>query len=103
MIREHTGEAQLCLEEVHDPATIARSRVQDARSKRNNDWLQANWASILPRARGRFVAVARQEAFIADSADAAWTMAREAHPEDDGAISQYAFPEEGPRIYAYRG
>jgi hypothetical protein len=102
MIRQAPQEAQLTLEEVNDPAAIARSQAQNERGKRNSDWLQAHWQALLPQARGKFVAVAGQEAFIADTADAAWAMARTAHPEDDGAISQYVFPEGGPRIYAYR-
>ena len=47
-----------------------------------------------------FVAVAGQEAFIASTPDEAWTTARAAHPEDDGALCQYVFPGKGPRIYA---
>lgn len=54
---------------------------------------------LLPQARAKFVAVAGQEAFIADSADAAWRLARAAHAEDDGNISQYDFPQGGLRIY----
>src|SRR5262249_38111077 len=67
-----TTESQLTLEEVNDPAVIARCRTQDERVKRNSDWLQAHWAELLPQARGKFVAVAGQEAFIADTADTAW-------------------------------
>ena len=29
-------------------------------------------------------------------------MAKAAHPDDDGALSQYVFPNTWPRIYAYR-
>jgi hypothetical protein len=102
MIRQGTGEPQLTVEEVTDPAEIARCRDQDERAKRNSDWLQAHWPALLPRARGRFVAVAGQEAFIADTAGEAWRMARAAHPEDTGAISQYVLGGKGPRIYACR-
>jgi hypothetical protein len=102
MIRHATGEPRLTIEEVNDPAEIARSQRQDQRARQNSDWLQAHWAEILPQARGKFVAVAGQEAFIADTADEAWRLARTAHPEDNGAISQYVFPEGGPRIYAHR-
>jgi hypothetical protein len=102
MIRQPIEEPQLTVEEVHDPEAIARSQGQDERAKRNNDWLQAHWTVLLPQARGKFVAVAGQEAFIADTAGEAWRMARAAHPEDDGAISQYVFPDRGPRIYAHR-
>jgi hypothetical protein len=102
MIRQVMADQQLKLEEVNDPAILDRGREQSERAKRNGDWLQANWAVLLPRARGRFVAVAGQEAFIADTASEAWNMALAAHPEDDGAISQYVFPEGGVRIYVYR-
>jgi hypothetical protein len=102
MIRQFSGEPQLTLQEVTDPAEIARCRAQDARAKRNSDWLQAHWTELLPQASGKFVAVAGQEAFIADSPGQAWQMARAAHPDDHGAISQYVFPRTGPRIYAAR-
>jgi hypothetical protein len=102
MIRQMKAEPALTLEEVNDPATIARCRQQNERAKRNSDWLQANWAILLPQARGRFLAVAGQEPFIGDTPEEAWTKAHAAHPEDDGAIGQYVFPEGRPRIYAYR-
>jgi hypothetical protein len=102
MIRQAAGEPRLTIAEVNDPAEIARSQQQDQRARQNSDWLQAHWAELLPRARGKFVAVAGQEAFIADTAEESWRLARAAHPNDDGAISQYVFPEGGPRIYAHR-
>jgi hypothetical protein len=96
-------ESKFILEEVTDPAEIARSRAQDERAGRNYAWLQAHWQDVLPQARGRFLAVAGQEAFIADAPAEAWKTARDAHPEDDGAISQYVPREGGPRIYDHRG
>ncbi len=56
----------------------------------------------IPQARGRYVAVAGQEAFIADNAEEAWSWAEKAHPEDDGALCQYIFPHTGPRFYGHR-
>ena len=96
-------DSPLIMEEVTDPAVLARAQAQNERIKRNSDWLQAHWADLLPRARGKHIAVAGQEAFIADSPEEAWAMARAAHPDDDGALSRYVFPNEWPRIYAYRG
>jgi hypothetical protein len=98
MIRQATGERQLTVEEIDDPAQIARGRAQDERAKRNSDWLQAHWSELLPQVRGRFVAVAGQEAFLADTPGEAWRRARAVHPEDDGVIGQYVFPHGGPRI-----
>ena len=90
------------IEEVNDPIEVARCKAQDERARRNSDWLQSHWADLLPQARGKFVAVAGQEAFIAATPEEAWAMARAAHPEDDGALSQYVFPGQGPRIYENR-
>lgn len=96
------NEPTFIIEEVSDPAEIARSQAQDKRVKLNSDWLQAHWADILPQARGRFLTVAGQEAFIADTPEESWALAKAAHPDDDGALGQYVFTNRGPRIYAYR-
>lgn len=97
-------EPQYTLEEVTDPAAIARSQVLFEQAQRNSDWLQAHWADVLPQARGKFLAVAGQESFIADTSQAAWDWIASAHPEDKGALVQYVLPEGGPRIYGnYRG
>ena len=97
------SEPRFIIEEVTDPEAIARARAQDERARRNDEWLQAHWPEIVPKARGRFLAVAGQEAFIADTWEEAWAMAKAAHPEDDGAHLQYVIAERGPRIYAHRG
>jgi hypothetical protein len=96
-------EPRFIIEEVTDPEEIARARAQEERAHRNDEWLQAHWPEIAPKARGRFLAVAGQEVFIADTPEEAWAMAMEAHPDDDGAHAQYVIPEPGPRIYARRG
>ncbi len=91
------------VEEVHDPAEVARCRSQDERARRNHAWLQSHWAELLPHARGRFLAVAGQQAFLGDTPDEAWAHARAAHPDDKGAFSQYVPLEGGPRVYDNRG
>src|SRR5438094_3681356 len=97
------SEPRIIIEEVDDPVEIARFKAQDERARRNSDWLQAHWADVLPQARGKFLAVAGQEPFIADTPEEAWAIAEAAHPEDDGVLVKYVRPELGPRIYAYRG
>lgn len=96
------AEASLTIEEIRDPDEIARNRVQFERGRQNSQWLAAHWHELLPGARGRFVAVARQEAFVADSAEEAWASAKQAHPDDGGAFVQYVFATVGPRAYANR-
>jgi hypothetical protein len=98
---ERRKRPHLVFEEVTDPEQIARSRLQFERARLNIHWLQNHWSDVLPRARGRHLAVACQEAFIADTAEEAWAMATAAHPDDTGAILQYVRPEKGPRIYAH--
>jgi hypothetical protein len=95
-------EPTFIVEEITDPAELARRQAQDERARRNSDWLQAHWKELLPRARGKFLAVAGQEAFLGDTPEEAWARARAAHAEDDGAISQYVPAGQGPRIYASR-
>jgi len=82
-------DSPIIMEEVTDPAVIARARAQYERAKRNSDWLQAHWPDLLPQARGNHLVVAGQEAFIADTPEEAWAMARAAHPGDDGALCKY--------------
>jgi hypothetical protein len=96
------SESKFIIEEVTDTAEIARHRAQAEQHKRNSDWLQAHWPDVLPQARGKFLAVAGQEAFIADTPEQAWAWAEEKHPEDRGALVQYVIPEGGPRIYESR-
>jgi hypothetical protein len=96
------SQPQFIIEEVTDPAEIARSRARDERHKRNNDWLQAHWPDVLRQAYGKHLAVAGQQAFIAQTPEEAWAWVEATHPEDDGAIVQYVLPPGGPRIYAYR-
>lgn len=48
---------------------------------RNEEWLEAHWAEVLPQARGKFLAIAGQEAFIADTPAEAWAWVDAVHPE----------------------
>ena len=96
------AEPACSIEEVSKPHEIARRRAQDERHRRNSEWLQAHWAEVLPQARGKFLAVAGQEPFIADTPAEAWAWVDVTHPDDNGAIVRYIRPETGPRIYADR-
>ena len=105
MIKSTTQEPEressgiLPIQEVADPVEIARCRAQHQRARRNTEWLRAHWADLLPQARGRFLAIAGEEAFLADTPEQAWAWTESAHPEDDGAFVQYVRPQQGPRIY----
>jgi hypothetical protein len=94
-------DSPIIMEVVTDPAVVEKTRAQHERANRNSDWLQGHWPDVLPQARGKFLAVAGQEAFIADTFEEAWANARTAHPDDDGAMCRYVFASRGPRIYAH--
>lgn len=94
--------SEITIEEVTDPAEIARFREGHEQFGRNSKWLEANWKSLLPQARGKFVAVAGQEAFIAETPEEAWRWTKERHPEDKGPLVQFVFASEGPRFYGNR-
>jgi len=87
------------IEEVSDPVEVARCKAQDELARRNSHWLQSHWADLLPQARGKFVPVAGQEAFIGDTPEEAWAWAAKNHPEDNGALVRYVRVGQGPRIY----
>jgi hypothetical protein len=96
------NDPEFVVDVVDNPTETARHQAQRDRAKRNSDWLQSHWSDLIPLARGKFVAVAGQEAFIADSPEEAWARALKAHPEDDGALCQFVFPHTGPRLYGHR-
>jgi hypothetical protein len=54
------------------PANANEILARMERARRNSQWLQAHWADLLPRALGKYVAVAGEEAFIADSPEEGW-------------------------------
>lgn len=93
----------LVMEEVTDPEVVARNKAQSERFWRNVDWLSSHWEDLLPQALGKFVAVAGQEAFLADTSEEAWAAAEAAHPEDNGVFCRYVSPMRGPKIYANHG
>ncbi|SRR6266478_1181743 len=92
---------QITIEAVSDPVEVARHCAQDERHARNLQWLESHW-SELGDSRGRFVAVADQQAFIGETAAAAWEWARREHPDDDGAVVMFVPAERAWRIYATR-
>ena len=90
-------------EEESDPQLIARHHTQDERHRRNLAWLESHWDQLLPQARGHFLAVANEQAFIAESADAAWDWIYVNHPNDTGAFVQHVAAKPAMRIYANTG
>ena len=93
----------LVMTEVDDPAEIAKIKVQRERFRRNSDWLQAHVPEVYARYRGKFICVAGQELFTAETAPTAVATARKSHPEDDGLLLRYIPREKLERVYADTG
>lgn len=91
------------MEVLTDPEELARARAQRDRFDRNAAWLHKHAAEIYPRHRGKFICIARQELFVADTAEEALALAAQTHPEDDGSFLHYIPRERVPRIYADSG
>lgn len=90
------------MEEITDPAELTRARAQDERHRCNQEWLEAHWGILLPDARGKVIAVAGRQAFIAATPAEVWAWVESTHPDDDGAIVRYVRPTTEPRIYVGR-
>jgi hypothetical protein len=90
-------------EEVTDPVQIAEGLAVDEAYGRNEAWLQEHWAEVYPKAKGKTLVVAGQEAFIADTPEEALDRAHTAHPNDIGVVRRYVPFHSGPRVYDLRG
>jgi hypothetical protein len=88
------------MEEVTDPKELAKAAAQWERFDRNAAWLQAHVQEIYPRYRGKYICIAGEELFVADTPEEAWALATTAHPQDDGCFLRYIPREKLARIYA---
>ena len=93
---------KITIEFVNDPAEAERHWEARAHYDRNSNWLQNHWPELLPQARGKILAVAGQEAHVAETPEEAWKWTKEHHPEDKGPIVQFVFTNVGPRCYDLR-
>lgn len=93
--------SEILVEDVSNPAQAACNREAREHFARNSEWLAAHWHELLPQARGKFVAVAGQEGFVADTPAAGWEWAAKKHPEDKGALVRFVLEAKGPRSYAH--
>lgn len=88
------------VEEVTDPAELARARKLDEQADANSAWLQGHIADVYTKHRGKFICVAGQELFVGETVKEAVAQATAAHPDDEGCLMRYILMEKVPRIYA---
>lgn len=90
------------MEEVTDATELAQAQAQRERFDRNWAWFRARATEVYERFRGQCVVIAGKEIFAADEPEAAWALAKAAHPEDDGSFIIYIPSEKAPRVYGYQ-
>lgn len=91
---------KIVMEEVADPQEVAMARSQFAQAELNSAWLQEHAAEIYTRHRGKFIVVAGEELFVADTPEEATALAKARHPSDAGRIIRYIYPTKLARVYA---
>jgi hypothetical protein len=88
------------MEEVTDPAELAKAQAQWERFDRNFAWLKAHAQEVYTRHRGKCICIAGEELFVADVPEEALALANKAHPEDNGFFLHDIPREKLARIYA---
>jgi hypothetical protein len=89
---------------ITDPDENARLWDAHSRFLRNVDWLFSHWPTVLPQGRGKYVAVAGEEPFIADTYAEARRLAEMAHPDESCGIFVHRIPAtDRILIYALHG
>jgi hypothetical protein len=91
---------QIRIEEITDAAERAKAQAQTKRFERNWAWLEAHAAEVYSH-RGKFIAIAGEQLFVADTVEEVLAQALAAHPDDDGRFTRYIPKEKGARIYAH--
>lgn len=74
------------IEEMTDPAELARAQAHRKHFDRNWAWLKEHATEIYTRHRGEYVVVAAERMFIGDTAEEAWGRVAEAGIEDKGSF-----------------
>jgi hypothetical protein len=78
------------------PAELAKVNERWQRYDRNAAWLQAHAHDVYSQNRGKYICIAGQELFVADSVQEVLKLANQAHPEDDGRYLRYVPRENTP-------
>jgi hypothetical protein len=89
----------IVMEIVTDPMELAKARARREQFDRNLDWFQAHALEIGAVCRGKFICIAGQELFTADTAQEVLALATAAHPQDEGRFIEYIPRERMVRIY----
>lgn len=94
-----TNENQLAMEIESDADLCAEIAARLARCRRNVRWLERHAADAYAQ-RGKYICIAGQELFVAETPEEAIRAAESAHPDDDGRLTLYIPLEKAVRVYA---
>jgi hypothetical protein len=83
-------------------AQAARATNGLSSLNRNMQWWSAHGEALIPELKEKFIAVAGEELFVADSRCRVQQLASEAHPEDEGVFVLDLTSSFFPRLYAVR-
>ena len=100
MIRQQPSDSKIEMFVVTDEAELREAQERHEQFKQNSDWLQANVPEVYSKHRGRFICIAGQELFVADTVQDAIAEATTAHPGDKGWFTRFIPLEKIARIYA---
>lgn len=84
------------IEEMTDPAELARAQVYRNRFDLNWAWLKDHATEIYTRHRGKHVVVAGEQEFIGHTAEEVWARVAEAAVSRIRAVSRCRCRSEGP-------
>jgi hypothetical protein len=93
----------IVMTEVTDQEELARAREQDERFQRNWEWFQAHIHEVYQANRGKVICISGEELFAADTGEEVLSLAKAAHPDDDGRFTRYIPRERMCRVYAAAG
>lgn len=79
----------MVMQEVTDPLELEDARARREQFDRNVAWLQAQASKVYSMNRGRYICIAGQELFVADTARQALALGAAAHPDDRGSFVRY--------------
>lgn len=89
------------IEVEYTPEELADFRAQREQYDLNWKWFQARIVEMGRSIFGKYVCVANQEAFVADTVREAIDLATAAHPDDRGRFVHWFPLHRLPRIYAF--
>ncbi len=90
MSNQQTG---IEMEDVKDAEALTKARQQRERFDRNAAWLQAHIADVYAQHRGKYICIAGEALFVADTVKEVIVLATAAHPDDDGWFTRF-IPQE---------